>query len=119
MSATFNTDEFADYFRNFSGVEKIPAPVISIRKPGLYTTTIHYLDQLKPYVPMGEFFIDKPDIDDTTFEAFLFIVGALDVVERKRVRQDEGRKVGSVLVFLPGIYEIEEAYRRLMLKAKE
>lgn len=120
MSATFDTDEFANYFRNFSGMETIPAPIISIQKPGIYTTTIHYVDQLKRYIAMADFSIAKPGIDDATYESFIFIVGALDVVEKKKLtQQGQERKVGSVLVFLPGIYEIEEAYRRLNLRANE
>lgn len=120
MSATFNTDEFANYFRNFSGIETIPAPIISIEKPGIYTTTVHYVDHWTRYKPMADFSIDKAEIGDATYDAFVFIIGALDVVEKKQVEQEgKGRKVGSVLVFLPGIYEIEEAYRRLNLRANE
>lgn len=120
MSATFDTDEFANYFRNFSGVETIPAPIISIQKPSIYNITIHYVDHLTRYKKMAEFSIDKPEIADATYDAFVFIIGALDVVEKKQVKlEGEQRKVGNVLVFLPGIYEIEEAYRRLNLRANE
>lgn len=121
MSATFDTDQFANYFKNFSRVETIPAPIITIKKPGLFTTTIHYLDQLIQYKPKSEFFIDKPEIDSTTYDAFIFLVGAFDLLEKKQIKQEDQvyKKIGSVLVFLPGIYEIEEAYRRLTLKAKE
>lgn len=120
MSATFDTDEFANYFKNFSRKETIPAPIITIKKPGIYTTTIHYLDQLIQYKSKTDFVLNKPEIDDATYDAFIFLVGAFDHLEKKQMKNEgETRTIGSVLVFLPGIYEIEEAYRRLTLKAKE
>lgn len=120
MSATFDTDAFANYFKNFSGVETIPAPIIAIKKPGIYTTTIYYLDQLIQYKPKSDFTIDNPSIGSATYDAFIFLVGAFDHLEKKQVRlEGTKRKIGSVLVFLPGIYEIEEAYRRLTLQATE
>lgn len=120
MSATFDTDEFANYFKNFSGADTIPAPIITIKKPGIYTTTIHYLDQLIQYKQKSDFNIDKPEIDSATYDAFIFLVSAFDHLEMKQIRHDgSDRKIGSVLVFLPGIFEIEEAYRRLQIRNKE
>lgn len=120
MSATFDTDEFANYFKNFSGKETIPAPIITVKKPGLYTTTIHYLDHM-PYQKTDAFSLGKPEVEDAAFDAFIFLIGAFDRLDKMKAERDGGetRKIGSVLVFLPGIYEIEEAFRRLTLKAKE
>lgn len=116
MSATFDTDEFAHYFRNFSGSKTIPAPIIRITKPGVFTTTIHYLDQLVKavHLPIAEFVHDKPVIGKHTFDAFTFVVRAFDRLDKKRTKSEEEEgTIGSVLVFLPGIYEIEEAYAKL------
>lgn len=66
---------------------------------------------------MSDFNIDKPEINDSTYEAFLFLVGAFDLLEKRKQNRDG--KVGSVLVFLPGIYEIEEAYSRLKQRASQ
>lgn len=119
MSATFDTDEFANYFKNFSGKNTIPAPLVTINKSSAsYQVGISYLDQLAYFSHKLEFAIDKPQIDEHTYSALTFLISAMDRIEKNNTREDGVIKIGSVLVFLPGIYEIEEAFRRLTMKAK-
>lgn len=47
MSATFDTDEFAQYFRSYTRTELIPAPIIYISKGNKFNTQTFYADQLK------------------------------------------------------------------------
>lgn len=46
------------------------------------------------------------------YEIFTFLVRALDRID-ENIPDTDLKKIGSVLVFLPGIYEIEDAYKRL------
>lgn len=58
------------------------------------------------------FDIDKPDISLKMWELFVFLVTIIDKLDE--VDPSTNKKIiGSILVFLPGINEIEEAKRRL------
>lgn len=119
MSATFDTDEFANYFKNFTGQKNIPASLVPIkRSPVSYQVTISYLDQLANAKPNAEFVIEKPQIEESTYNSLTTLVNTMDRMEMNNTTEEGHIKIGSVLVFLPGIYEIEEAFRRLTLKAK-
>lgn len=47
MSATFDTDEFAYYFRSVICNEIIPAPIIFVSKESMFNINTYYADQLK------------------------------------------------------------------------
>lgn len=50
---------------------------------------------------------DKPQIDEAGYETAIQLVLAFDSMETKGVI----KKNSSVLIFLPGIFEIEEMHR--------
>ncbi|XP_060520924.1 probable ATP-dependent RNA helicase spindle-E [Cylas formicarius] len=111
MSATIKADEFAYYFRRQTFGQTIRAPIISINKESPYTKTIFYLEQIdKISQNMPKLDLMRPNISNEVWNVFLFLVAIFDRLERG----DSGmNRNGTVLVFLPGIYEIEEAHSRL------
>lgn len=50
---------------------------------------------------------DKPQIDEAGYETAICLVKEFDHLEKN------GEQRSSVLIFLPGIFEIEEMYLRL------
>lgn len=113
MSATIETDDFADYFKNYSRTEIIPAPIITVTKPNIYQNLIYYAEQFKNWMKhVPEYSIVKPQIHKEIYELFVVVVRALDVLDTVDVATNK-TIIGNVLVFLPGILEIEEAHRQL------
>lgn len=47
MSATFESEDFAKYFKSFYNNQPIPAPIIFIEKSYSFNTQIFYVEQLK------------------------------------------------------------------------
>lgn len=113
MSATIDTDEFAEYFKNYSQTEIIPAPIIKINKPNIYRTLIYYTEQFKDWMKHDpEYSLAKPQISKEIFDLFVMVVRAFDALDTLDVETNK-TIIGNVLVFLPGILEIEEAHKRL------
>lgn len=52
---------------------------------------------------------NKPQIDEAGYQTAIELVKAFDSMEIKGVI----KKNSSVLIFLPGIFEIEEMYRQM------
>lgn len=51
---------------------------------------------------------DKPHIDDAGYDTAICLIEQFDQLEKNGDKQ-----ISSVLIFLPGIYEIEEMHQRL------
>lgn len=49
MSATFDTNEFAYYFRSQNLGMEFLAPVVQIEKPCQFKKQVFYLDQIPPW----------------------------------------------------------------------
>lgn len=117
MSATIEAEEFAYYFRSHNMNAALPAPIIYVNKQNSYTKTTYYLDNLQTAfdatrASLPDFEIDKPEISDGLWKIFTFLVSIidkLDVIDHNTMKPI----IGSVLVFLPGIHEIEEASKLL------
>ncbi|CAH0550541.1 unnamed protein product [Brassicogethes aeneus] len=112
MSATIVARDFAYYFRsqNNDG-EAMLAPIFTIDKKNVFTKQVFYADQLSlKNIPLVE--RTRPEINDMMFQIFKYILMAFDKIDVRDPVTKE-RRVGSVLVFLPGIYEIEEASKML------
>ncbi|XP_060863705.1 LOW QUALITY PROTEIN: probable ATP-dependent RNA helicase spindle-E [Metopolophium dirhodum] len=111
MSATADALKLQDYFGNYYGCpyyRHVTAPLIKIEKPSNYTILTHYLDDLYGLIPAArrmEF--GKSQIDEAGYMTAVQLVRAFD-----EMKVDEDAKK-SVLIFLPGIYEIEEMHRRM------
>ena len=46
MSATFETEKFAEYFKYHSWNTDLPAPTLFINKANEFSTLIYYIDEL-------------------------------------------------------------------------
>ncbi|NXW54040.1 TDRD9 helicase, partial [Eurystomus gularis] len=111
MSASINCKEFADYFAPPVHNGLSPACVIKVEsKP--YTVEEYYLDDLEhaihckvPFQRMGE-----PVIALEMYEVAVSLIQSFDELEMKSDREKINSSVtserGSVLVFLPGLNEI-------------
>lgn len=107
MSATMDTTDFAKYF---SRVEETTcsielAPTISIEGK-MFRISEHFLDDLSVY---GAF--PTPDYDNPCIEPMMYDLAARliwDLDQREKKNNKESSALGAVLVFLPGLYQIEE-----------
>ncbi|KAH1007345.1 hypothetical protein HUJ04_004591 [Dendroctonus ponderosae] len=114
MSATINAEDFAHYFRRQVAGQIISAPILKVNKPSQYTKTVFYLDQISVFRgEMAKFDIGKPEIPAATWREFAFLVRVFDKMS-SNIDGDDNVNFGSVLVFLPGINEIEEAHKLLL-----
>ncbi|KAJ8936602.1 hypothetical protein NQ314_012217 [Rhamnusium bicolor] len=124
MSATIEAEEFAHYFRCQNLTTSLPAPIIYVNKKSCYTKTVFYIEQFgstldaKTKAAIPKFEIDKPEISEGVWKIFVFLVSVIDKLDAKDPVTNQPI-IGSVLVFLPGINEIEEANRRLTKHFKE
>ncbi|XP_074032862.1 tudor domain containing 9 protein spindle E isoform X2 [Leptinotarsa decemlineata] len=117
MSATIEAEEFAYYFRCQNLNTSLPAPIIYVNKQNLFVKTTFYLENLSNAISAirseePNFDIDRPEISQSIWKVFTFLVGILDKLDATDPNTNK-KIIGSVLVFLPGIFEIEEADRLL------
>ncbi|CAG9856543.1 unnamed protein product [Phyllotreta striolata] len=117
MSATIVAEEFAYYYRSHTMDKVYPAPVIHITKENQYTKTIFYLDHLQSamghtHVSVPELDIDQPIITESIWKIFTYLITVFYKLDPIDLATNQPL-IGSVLVFLPGIHEIEEANKHL------
>ncbi|XP_066535114.1 ATP-dependent RNA helicase TDRD9 isoform X2 [Hoplias malabaricus] len=126
MSATINCAEFAEYFGTPLRTQMNPAYVFEV-EGAPYSVEEFYLDNLRDILP---FRLDSPHLDDPciTIEMYnvaVSLIQSFDEMEAKdQSRWQEGKSSslperGSVLVFLPGLAEIQymqEALAKLVRK---
>ncbi|XP_017772489.1 PREDICTED: probable ATP-dependent RNA helicase spindle-E [Nicrophorus vespilloides] len=112
MSATFDTSKFAQYFQTHTLDAVLPAPTLFITKSNVHQTSMFYADQLSQLKPLAEYTFDEPCVKPILYELLVELVVIFDKLDKKNA--DTGNiDIGHVLVFLPGIIEIEEAYMHL------
>jgi ATP-dependent RNA helicase TDRD9 len=102
MSATMDSERFASYFRSRS----IPIPVINMREERNFDITKMFLDDVNTTMSKLITDYESPGISDT------LLTLAADIVFH-HVQKDNK---SSILVFLPGFYEIECFERALLHK---
>ncbi|XP_025201691.1 probable ATP-dependent RNA helicase spindle-E [Melanaphis sacchari] len=111
MSATAETEKLRDYFGDYYGHPYNrfqAAPLVNVDKASNYTIHIAYLNDLYGLIPCArKMEFGKTEIGDAGYETAVQLVKAFD---EKKVDNDNKK---SVLIFLPGIYEIEEMHRRM------
>ena len=116
MSATVSADKFSRYFATLIGGVPHPCPTIEIRDEH-FQVGIYYLDSFKNSIGYHRQFEDlerevEPMISDTLYEVGRCLIESFD--ELDRIDHGPDNK-GSVLVFLPGIFEIE-TFRNILSK---
>ncbi|XP_017053534.1 probable ATP-dependent RNA helicase spindle-E [Drosophila ficusphila] len=108
MSATIDTRELRDYFTTTNSIP----PVISASHGRKYSIEKFYRDQMahikwKPDAGEEDFY---PRINEDGYKAAMKIIMVIDNMERNGETQltyDEALRYGAVLVFLPGVLEID------------
>jgi len=102
-----DTTDFAKYFsrveENTNSIEL--APTISIEGK-MFKVSEHFLDDLSGYGTLPSPDFDNPCIEPLMYEFAARLIWDLDQNEKKN--STEICSLGAVLVFLPGLYQIEE-----------
>ncbi|XP_065540773.1 ATP-dependent RNA helicase TDRD9 isoform X3 [Lathamus discolor] len=121
MSASINCKELADYFTLPDKNGLNPACVIKVEgKP--FAIEEYYLDDLKHFVKfkLPIQIIEEPVIVTEMYEIAMSLIQSFDELEMEKNREEKNLSVtserGSVLVFLPGLYEIR--YMQSCLSSK-
>uniref|UniRef100_A0A673GWA8 ATP-dependent RNA helicase TDRD9 n=1 Tax=Sinocyclocheilus rhinocerous TaxID=307959 RepID=A0A673GWA8_9TELE len=120
MSATINCAEFAEYFGTPIRNQMNPAYVFEV-EGAPYAIEEFYLDELKTILPLGvnvdlTFPVD-PCITEEMYNVAISLIQSFDEMEQTGSATHPER--GSVLVFLPGLAEIQymkEALAKLVRK---
>ncbi|XP_050064006.1 probable ATP-dependent RNA helicase spindle-E [Aphis gossypii] len=111
MSATAEIEKLRDYFSDYYGHpfnRHLAASIVSVKKPSNYSVDVLYLDDLYLLIPAAQRMdLSKTQIDENGYDTAVQLVKAFD-----QMKVDNDNKK-SVLIFLPGIYEIEEMHRRM------
>ncbi|XP_043930431.1 ATP-dependent RNA helicase TDRD9 [Protopterus annectens] len=125
MSATINCKEFADYFA-IPVLNKLNPAYIFEVEGSPYAIEEYYLDDLKQFDPSKilQSFYDEPHIRTETYNLAVSLIQEFDLLESREQRslnKAEGMfsDRGSVLVFLPGLAEINymhEAIKNMVNK---
>lgn len=109
MSATINVDRYAQYFSTIVNQNREAAPVITIEKESNFKVHEFYIDDLEYKLgPFPESERGDHDISPDAYGWIVKLIKAFDYIDEK-----EKKMKGSVLVFLPGIYEIESMFEAL------
>ncbi|KYN17992.1 putative ATP-dependent RNA helicase spindle-E [Trachymyrmex cornetzi] len=114
MSATINVIKFAKYFSSIIENELIPAPIIKIPRKKTFEICIYYLDEIKNIGNIPEVSVMEPKVTQAMLNFCSLIIHALDEIDINDNEEDSNSpQRHAVLIFLPGIYEIEELYNYL------
>ncbi|KAH9490788.1 ATP-dependent RNA helicase tdrd9 [Bulinus truncatus] len=117
MSATFDTGIFAEYFALPIGNHLEKAPVITIDATH-HTVSEFYADDLTSRLgelpPIDE---DQPGIHSGMYDMAIELVKHFDLIEEKEQGKDKSLGFapvrGTVLMFLPGYYEITKMLEKV------
>ncbi|EDW97399.1 probable ATP-dependent RNA helicase spindle-E [Drosophila yakuba] len=117
MSATIDARELSDYFTTTNSIP----PVISASHGRKHSIEKFYRDQMGS-IKWKEEEDDQlvPQINDHGYRAAVKIIMVIDNMEREgaihsRMSYDEALRYGAVLIFLPGIYEIDTMAENITL----
>ncbi|XP_015591096.1 probable ATP-dependent RNA helicase spindle-E [Cephus cinctus] len=123
MSATFNVTKFAEYYSSPIGNKLVPAPIIDITKKNYYNVNIYYLCQMQQLGALPAISEEDPQV---TLEMMNFCISLVLILDQldKNSEDAELKEGGSynrhvILIFLPGIHEIEEMHNILMSEKHE
>uniref|UniRef100_A0A1I8NW04 Probable ATP-dependent RNA helicase spindle-E n=1 Tax=Stomoxys calcitrans TaxID=35570 RepID=A0A1I8NW04_STOCA len=108
MSATINTYEFANYFK----IRREPAPIMKADSRRMYKVKEFYLCELDR-INNKNVQIDytEPGISTEMYGIALKLVYVIDNIEKHD--DPKGVQNNSILIFLPGINEIDKMCRKL------
>ncbi|XP_012537164.2 probable ATP-dependent RNA helicase spindle-E [Monomorium pharaonis] len=114
MSATISVTKFARYFSMRVENELIPAPIFKIPEKKKFDVYTYYLDEIKNLGFIPEVSVAEPKVTRNMIDFCSLIINALDEIDiNDNEEHSDLLQRHAVLVFLPGIYEIEEMYTYL------
>uniref|UniRef100_A0A1B6GC48 Probable ATP-dependent RNA helicase spindle-E n=1 Tax=Cuerna arida TaxID=1464854 RepID=A0A1B6GC48_9HEMI len=120
MSATMDVSRFAKYFEVILRNERQLAPFYEIKRESKFTVQVNYLDALRN---LGEFprsNRDEPNISKELYGLIPLMIQAfnrIDEVDYEKKRSNDQK--GAVLIFLPGLYQIETLFDLLDLEDRK
>lgn len=113
MSATIDTDEFAQYFRiPLSSDSWIDAPTIDLDAARQYKVNVFYLEDLMKFKKRATIDYNCPGIDSSMYALACILVLLY-------TRAEHAKNGNCILIFLPGIHEISEMARALENEQKK
>ncbi|XP_076656930.1 tudor domain containing 9 protein spindle E isoform X2 [Halictus rubicundus] len=120
MSATFQVEKFAKYFSSPVRNKMVPAPIVDISKRSYFNIGIFYLCQMTMLGPFPEVSKTEPKVTKKMMEFCTNLIKILDDLDMKAddANYNPETKVYErhvILVFLPGINEIEDMHNLLSL----
>lgn len=133
MSATFDVGKFSNYF-SYPIINKlVPAPIVDVAKRNRFNVNVFYLCQMSMLHQLPEVLEKEPKVTYDMMDFCLKIIIILDDVDKKSDEDDtrdnenddededdrEEFKRHVILIFLPGIWEIEEMHDKLKAPAHE
>ncbi|XP_003705228.2 tudor domain containing 9 protein spindle E isoform X1 [Megachile rotundata] len=124
MSATFQVDRFAKYFSSPVGNKLTSAPIVDIEKKSYFNITVFYLDHLDALGQLPPVSASDPTISNRMLEFSVNLIKILDDIDMKADDANYDPETNTyerhvILVFLPGIHEIEEMHNLLSLPKHE
>ncbi|XP_014473196.1 PREDICTED: putative ATP-dependent RNA helicase TDRD9 isoform X2 [Dinoponera quadriceps] len=108
MSATIDLDKFSEYFSTPVENKLVPASIIDIPESSPYNISIYYLNEMENLGSIPEISKNEPGLTSALTEFCIRIIHIFDHIDKKNNSRDGGYNRLGVLVFLPGIYEIED-----------
>ncbi|KAL6256192.1 hypothetical protein P5V15_012308 [Pogonomyrmex californicus] len=114
MSATIDVDKFAAYFSTPVENRLLPAPVIDIPKSSPFNVSIYYIDEMENLGSIPQVFPNEPRFTIAMAEFSARVIHIFDRVDQRGNSTNDEYERSTVLVFLPGLSEIEEMHNVLM-----
>ncbi|XP_058808983.1 probable ATP-dependent RNA helicase spindle-E [Phymastichus coffea] len=124
MSATFNAKKFSEYFSIPTVSGFVAAPMISIPKKRNFTVQNHYLCQLEVLGTLPEVVPSDPRVSEKMMLFCMRLVDVFDDIDKGTEYDDDDLEVDgekprhATLIFLPGIWEIEEMHNLMNNEAE-
>ncbi|XP_034949618.1 LOW QUALITY PROTEIN: probable ATP-dependent RNA helicase spindle-E [Chelonus insularis] len=113
MSATFQVDKFAKYFASYVGQSLTPARVIDVTKRNFYNVNEYYLCELLTLGKLPSVEPKEPNISSEMIDFARRLIVVMDNIDMSADDSEQNDARPSILVFLPGIHEIEEMHNAL------
>jgi ATP-dependent RNA helicase TDRD9 len=117
MSATIDASSFSNYYSLPCGPNNrlLPAPIVRIDRKRQFEVLEYYYDDLKKIWPNRNSEIDysTPQISEDMYLVAQRLIGACDHFDMTDAETPAVKY--TILIFLPGLYEIERLYKKLKL----
>ncbi|XP_058458626.1 probable ATP-dependent RNA helicase spindle-E [Malaya genurostris] len=113
MSATIDAKIFSEYFKIPKKSGYLSAPILSVEKPTLFRTVKYYLDDLDKLKTDISIDYENPGISPEMYKLAAKLVFVCDRLLEDNDGEEKLSYKPSVIIFLPGINEIDQMYASL------